>query len=516
MGLLSKLFWAETPDTALRETAQQYADSYELLQERLAELELALEDQDWVKLAGSSDRELSRDGLRKICKLARVMWIKNPVIKQGVGIQTRYVFAQGVTVRARHAAVNDVLQAFLDDTRNRQVFSGHQARMQLETTLQIDANLFFAFFPNVATGKVQVRTIPFDEIEEVITNPEDAAEPWYYRRRWQQGTTYREALYPDWRYAKPPASYDGLPVEQVPVYHVATNKLQDMRFGVSEVYASLDWARAYKDFLSDWATIVRAYSKFAWQLTTKGGAKGVAAAKTKLGTTLSASSGRETNPAPVAGSTFIATEGVSMQPIKTAGATTSADDGRRMLLMAAAGMGISEHYFGDPSTGNLATAKSMERPMELMFVDRQALWADILRAICDYVIDWAVRAPSGTLHQQTTVDDEGLEVITLPLDDETGEPIDRSLTITFPPILEKDTAALVGAFKTVATLDGQAPQSMDLKTFLGLTLPLLGVADVDEMLANLFPEEEEATPEDGRVAEALRQLAEATRELAVR
>jgi len=66
------------------------------------------------------------------------------------------------------------------------------------------------------------------------------------------------------------------------------------------------------------------------------------------------------------GGTFVTTPGTRLEPIKTSGITTSMDDARRLMLMVCSATGINEPYLtGDPSTGNLATAKTMERPMEL-------------------------------------------------------------------------------------------------------------------------------------------------------
>jgi hypothetical protein len=53
--------------------------------------------------------------------------------------------------------------------------------MQQEQELQLNGNIFYIFF----TGKdetVTVRTIPFSQVREIISNPEDAQGPWFYRR----------------------------------------------------------------------------------------------------------------------------------------------------------------------------------------------------------------------------------------------------------------------------------------------------------------------------------------------
>jgi hypothetical protein len=348
--------------SAMQEAIAQRDETLELLRERLAELELALEDTGWTRLGAGGEREFSRDALRRINQLARLYWLKNPLVKRAVLTQTQYVFGQGVTIQARHALVNEVIQEFLDDPKNQAELTSHQARMIKETELQCFGNLFFVFFVNKSTGRVRVRTIPVDEIEEIITNPEDSKEPWFYKRVWTQNRLdlatgrsvpeTRTAYYPDWRYqpaGAKPMTIGGHPVEwDTPVFHVAVNKLSDMKFGVSEIYAAFDWARAYKEFLENWATIVKAYARFAWQVTTKGGAKGVTTVKEKFKTALTTQAS-ETNPPPATASMFIGTEGVKLEPVRTAGATTHADDGRRLLLMVSAATGIFEHYFGDPS-----------------------------------------------------------------------------------------------------------------------------------------------------------------------
>lgn len=532
----------------LRETVEQFENTTELFQERLAELELALEDQGWARMAADGDTDFSRGALRQIAKMARIYWLKNPLIKRSVYIQTSYVFGLGVNIQARHELVSEVVQGFLLDLKNQAELTSHQARMAKESELQVDANLFFALFVHPVTGHVRVRTIPFGEIEDVIYNPDDAKDPWYYKRvrtkRWfdmnrgewrtKEETTYYPAMRHNPRGGHP-RTIGGAPVEwSTVVYHVGVNKLSDMKFGVSELYAAIDWAKAYKDFLQDWATIVKSYARFAWQFTTKGGSRGVAQVKSKLGSALGASNGAETNPAPAAGSIAINTEAGKLEPIKTAGATTDAEDGRRMLLMVCAATGIYEHYFGDPSTGNLATSQSMERPMEIMFKDRQTLWKDVLVDLLSFVVDCAAKAPASPLAAGAIVskNEYGEEIVTLGLDPETGEPIDRHVDVDFPDILSHDVKQRVEAIISAGTLDGKTPAGVDLKTLTKMLLVALGEDNVDAMIEVLFPEgwEEEraaadaeklakamaiqADQQDAGMAEAVRDLREAVRKLA--
>jgi hypothetical protein len=476
------------------------SENYQL-SERLASLELALESANWRLLTMQAEQEFSRDGLRLIVELCRVMFLKNPLVKRAVEVKRLYLWGQGISVKAEDESLQGVLTAFLEDHKNQAELTSHQARMAKEVERQTDGNLFFVFFVNSVTGRVRVRTIPLEEIDTIICNPDDAKDPWYYRRAWTQsrldvaggGTEVRtmNAYYPDWRYTPTvrPPMIGGVPVRwETPIYHVKTGGFSNWQFGVPEVYAALDWARAYKEFLEDWASIVRAYRRFAFQLTTPGGKNAIAAAKTKLSSTYgSGGTGAETNPAPVVGSTFITSEG-NLTPVKTSGATVSAEDGRRLLLMVAAAVGLPETFFGDVSVGTLATAESLDRPTELLMRDLQTLWADIHQGIFDFVLLQAAKAPQGPLRGLATVQREtdGGEIV------ETiawNADINPHIDIDFPPIRSAGTDEQVSAIIKAATLDGKPlAGTLDLPTVTRMLLVALGEDDVEEVMAILFPE----------------------------
>lgn len=500
----------------------------ELLKESLAELEMSLAQDSvgWESIGDMGDTEFTRAAIRRIGRLARLNWLKNPLIRSAVDTQMVYVFGQGVTIRANDPEVNEVVQAFLDDAKNQAEFTSHQSRQLKEIDLRLLGNIFFVFFIDGATGRVRVRTLPVDQVEEIVCNPEDAKEPWFYLRDWTQVNVegmaeLHKVAYPDWRYSQDtkPDIVRGYAVDwDHPVYHVKTGCMGDMRFGVSEVYPALDWAKAYKMFLEDWATLTRAYSRFAHKLTLPSN-KLVAGAKAKLGTTYgNTGSFSETNPPPVTGSTFIAGPGVDISPVRIGGANVSMEDGRRLLLMVAAAVGLPESFFGDVSVGNLATAKSLDRPTELRMRNRQTLWGDIHIAIIGYAIEQAVRA--GALKGQVYHEEDGTPRIELAPDPETGEPRDATVTVDWPSILEHNTPELVTSIVTAATMNGQ-PQAglIEPKTVSKLLLQALNVDDVDSLLDELYPpvddnEDQGETPDAGKpptisdFANALREVRE--------
>lgn len=490
------------------------SDNYQVteLLERIDALEYALESPEWRRLTTAADEEFTRAGLRNITQLCRIMFLKNPLIKRGVSVKRFYVWGQGWSVKVKDEAVQDVIDAFLYDQKNDDVIGSHEARMQLEVELETDGNLFFCFFINKVTGRIRVRNITFDQIEDVVRNPDDSKEPWFYKRVWPEeefsfeggivSTKQQTAYYPDWRYmpVNQPTAIGGHPIHwDKPIYHVRIGGFSNWKFGISEIYDAIDWAAAYKNFLEDWASIVRAYRRFAFQLSTPASSRAVTAAKTKLNTTLGAVGG-ETNPPPLTGSTFIASEGHNLQPVRTSGATVGAEDGRRLSLMVAASAGLPETFYGDASIGSLATAKSLDRPTELMMEDRQTFWSDVYTNILAFVELWAIKAPQGALKGMATVtqvNEDGQWTETV----EWHEDTDDDISVSFPPILQSDIPQMVEATIKAATLgaSGQLAGTIDLPTLSRTLLTLIGVPDVDEIVERLFPNGEvpEEEPVEG-------------------
>jgi hypothetical protein len=503
----------------LKEDNAIKSENLELMKESIQVLEMQLAEQGWVQLFGGGGpyaRELSRVALGRINDLVRVYWLKNPLIKRAVTLQALYVFSQGVDIKANDSDIDDLVQKFLEDRKNKVSFTSHQAQMANDMELTAFGNLFFALLTDPDSGRVIVRLIPFDEVMEIDTNPHDIKEVWFYKRQFMQqtldyltGTLVTRAYvqwHPDWKYQPPedqrPEKIGLYDVRwDAPIYHVGINKLADMKFGVSDIYSGLDWAQAYKQFLENLSKVWQALARFAFDLKTKGGSAAVQASKQKMekmahqkSPEIGWAEGR-----PVA-SVFSHSEGVELSAIKTSGATTSAEDGNKLLLMVCSATGIFQHYLsGDPGKGNMATAKTMERPMELQFLNRRTLWADSIKDILQYVIDQSIIAPNGMLHEigeLATDDYTGEQVVVMgKKSDENGEETDelvsREIAVSFPPLLEHDITESVNAIVNAATLGGNGlAGTIDMKTLSKRLFEVLDIAGSDDLLASIYPEDD--------------------------
>ena len=188
-----------------------------------------------------------------------------------------------------------------------------------------------------------------------------------------------------------------------------------------------------------------------------------------------------------------------MSPIKTAGMATSPDDARQIRLMAGAGMGIMEHYFGDAGNANLATATAMELPMLKKFAARQRLWESVYSNILTYVVAQGIEAGRiSSVQVQEHEDARGRIVNRRMITD--GQQV---LSVKAPPILRSDLKSVSDAMETLMASNlipakeasRYAMNAMDLPNTEALLIDMYGEGGAEPMA----PEEEPApaeTPEN--------------------
>jgi hypothetical protein len=481
----------------LREDLGVAVNNTELLQESIADLENQLREPGWIRMSAMAEIEFSRAGLKEISSACRLMSIKNPLIVRGLSLRAAYIWGQGVEISARATGrrdendaeqdVNAVVQAFLDDEANTRTLWGEEARVRLDRSLSTDGNLFCTLFTKPTTGRVQARMLPFDQIDDIVTNPEDESEPWFYRRKWNQHTIdpatgvssdvkVMERLYPDvsFRPLVRPRKYGQVDVAwDSPVVHLKVNDLLGWKWGIGDVYSAVDWARAYKDFLTDWARLMKSLSKYAWRLTATG-SKGALAARNRIAQVPSFNSAGEPN---TAGSTAAMTSDLKLESVSKSGATLDSESGRPIAAMAAAGLGLPvTMLLCDPGvTGARATAQTLDGPTEKVMQQRQAIWAGFLRRILGYVIQESARAPQGALKAKFGRDADGRETMLLAGD------TDKTINVIWPDLDDIDPAIIVKAI-VEASSTGTIPPELVLQLLLGA----LGVRDIDEILEGLL------------------------------
>ena len=425
--------------------------SLQVLTEAVTIYQRTLEDVGWMNL---SMDETIQDvmigvGFKKMIRRCKMYFYRNPLAGLWVNLTTDFVFGEGVSEpKAADEKVQEIISKFWNDPDNKVSLTSYQAQTLLSNKIQYEGNLFFVLFTDTV-GDVRVRIMNTEEVADIIRDSEDRMRPMWYKlnmadRKYNFGSDNYELSMtkikycPDWNNLKPEEA--GVPGEKImedaAIFHVKVNCDINDKFGIPDLFRGIDWIKANKEASEDLATLVRSLSTLAWKKKIKGGQTAVNSLKTALHAKTDL-----TNIGPGAGSTQIENQAIDTTPvdIKTGGTAINETSIRQSKLMVCAASRIFEHYYGDPSTGNLATATTMELPMVKKFKGYQKLWTDVYDAILLYQIMKKVEI--GVLKGGTIVYDEKNRRNILTTD------FDRKIDIDFPDILSKDPKIVAEALE---------------------------------------------------------------------
>lgn len=444
-------------DAAVR--AETFDEFYSLIESSVDNVLQQLDTNQWTSLTHHGLNQLTPDLNRperlKLVELARLYYLKDPLIHQATSLITNYTFADGLRFSCNNPEWMKELQDFWDDEDNQLELTSQQAQEQKSIDLIIDGEIFFVLFRE-PDGRVKVRTIAPEEVTEVITHPDDYRRNLYYQRKFTPSAfnfktgLYDNALgivreetyyYADWRNYEIGGwgfEQDMEAVKPGVVYQIATNRVGRQKRGNTETYPALDWVKAHREMLQNWVTIVKAYATLAWKAKAKGGDdRDLTRIREKLQNFLPAynpTSGQLAQPGGTAG-VAIENDNLSLTPMKTAGMATDPADSRQIRLMAGAGLGIMEHYFGDAGNANLATAQAMELPMLKKFSARQRFWENVFASLMTFVIISGVESGrvAGTV-------DRNVDSVGRVTSKRLVVAKDEGIVVQAPPILQKNIA----------------------------------------------------------------------------
>lgn len=354
--------------TAYRERPYLYAQSPEDLITRLGEVDPQLID---VLLRQIRDAEVSPigDEMTRVTmvKEARSLAVWDVVTKRIISLWKDYAFATAPAITPLDPDAQSILDEFLKSPQNKRLF-GARSVGNLSDMVLTDGEIFFVFFVSTLDGSCIVRTIPTEEITEIICDPEDKLSPWLYKRNVIDNGASQEIYYRDWL-ADPKkaetripqgaqkADHDGTAVV---VLHCAHNTNQGSLRGWPLITPGSNWSRAYRNFLQDRAAVNRAAAMLVEKVKVKGGSRAVDAVRARLESSLvnsASSTGIEQNPKPAAGSTWVENEALSREWMnRPTGATDAEKDGAPLLAQAGLAGNIYPHYLGRGESFRLATA----------------------------------------------------------------------------------------------------------------------------------------------------------------
>ncbi|MDN5760597.1 MAG: hypothetical protein L0H59_19090, partial [Tomitella sp.] len=344
--------------------------------------------------------------------------------------------------------------------------------------------------------------VPPEQVTDIITDPEDAATPWLYKRVYttrvvEQGYTgltrtrreTRTVYYPhvDFRPLQRARTIDGHAVKwDQPVVHDAVNRPSGSRWGVPDTLAAIPWARGYKDFLEDWARLHKALATVAFRATAKT-KRGAAQVREKFATVPADGSG--------VGGVAVTGEGQTFEAVSKSGATIDANSSKPLAGMVAAAMDQPvTMLLADPgSTGARAVAETLDRPLELERSLRREVDADLIRSVLGHVIRESVRAPGGALKGTIRRDPNSQrEIIDLSGDQQ------HDISVDWPPLDKVDVKTVMEALEIADGLD-----KVDPLTVARLVLVAIGVSDVDGELELVKDEDGNFVPPSSTVGDTV-------------
>lgn len=391
--------------------------------------------------------ELAPERRRRIAQKSRVALKFDPLASAEAQLLADFAFAKGVPIpTARDKKVQQVIEEAWTDANNEEKLTGFAAQRRLSNELLTAGELFPTLY--VAGGRIRVGRLDPDTVEAVVPDPEDRLRPLWYmvrERKFKWDFTNDHAAFdqdlgkdgqPKIRYWKHWRNYDdavaerdqGLvgedeePLETPPeskmakglVYHVAINQTGEELRGNPPWSRSLRFFEAMNVLVESHVVQAQAASTFIARRVMKGSPKQVArAAASVMGhiSELGAASrfdseqnraGMSERPArfapgapapPAPGSWWNENESSKLEALNlNSGAGQMAQTAQIVRAPIAAAAGFGQHYLGDASDANLATASTLELPSTMRVTSWQQHFEDMLRWFTDRAIEAAVKS----------------------------------------------------------------------------------------------------------------------------
>lgn len=449
--------------------------SPQALIEQLAEVDPRLVDlltrsiMNYQLIGGGDSSEQLRIQIIKEC---RSLYLTDPLTQFCVELWTDYAFGESPNLTAADPSAQEVWDEFWTADRNAPVL-GDRELYNLSVTQLNDGELFLAMFASTLDGETTCRTIPTEEIKEILYDPEDKRVVLYYRRDFTGEAGLTTLYYPDWHAtedqlarAKLPAdakkAQDAIKGTDVVVIQAAFRKVNGRGWPLAT--ASIDWSRAYKNFLQDRAAVTKAAASVVEKIKAKGGQRAIDALRRSIGSSIPGSTDSyETNPPPAAGSIWLENESLTREWLnRPTNAGDAEKDGASLARQAGLGMKLYLNWLGHGESFRLATATSMEGPTLKSFNRYNSFWASIWRDMFKVVAGFAEEY-GGKSFDSSDAQVSSDRIINLSTDD---------LVKASTSLNDMVDRALIGG----------APAQAAAQTLLKTVLETIGIQGVDEIL----------------------------------
>lgn len=354
----------------------------EVLREQLTwNAMLQAEDKNWTKVLGGGMGDVANGPTLDDVKL----WserlreaLGNVHMQRGLRLRTNNIWSGNIHYNedalpkgsGRKVQTKDRVH----DPLNQRNFFGSQAHDERESALYTDGAYLVLGDP--ADWSLEPYSI--DTVGAVALNPRRRDEVIAYRFDYTDYSTpiptqRREWHYTDLANARRGKPGFGIKVERgetAPdervVFDLQVNTQVGWAFGVPDSLTAYAWAKVYRDFIMNGKVMSDAMAQFAFQVAT-GSKKETETAAARIAQPSDA------------GSTLIGAN--TLVPLQTAGKGYDFESGRSLLAIVASALEVSVFALGSDTTGQGASATSLDLPTRLAMESRRQLHIDYDRRV---------------------------------------------------------------------------------------------------------------------------------------
>jgi hypothetical protein len=295
-------------------------------------------------------------------------WRVNPIARRIVKLISMFVVGEGISVQSDHKATADYLGLWWNHPLNR---LGRSVISFCDEATR-SGNLFFLCTVDSSTGMLFVRAVPADQVEEIITAPNDIQQELAYKP-----TAQDAPLWP---------AYD--PVQRVTrgtdslttpfMLHYAYNQPVGIAWGEPDLAPMLPWIGRYSSWLEDRARLNKFRQAFMFILRGKFPDRATQLARQRE---------INSNPPP-SGSVLVTDESESWGVLSPELSSFEAgEDGLSLKKMIAVGAGIPPHFLAEPESSTRTTAEAAGTPTFRGLEQTQQFFLDILREIAQIAVE---------------------------------------------------------------------------------------------------------------------------------
>ena len=286
-------------------------------------------------------------------------WRINPIARRIVKLISMFVVGEGIKVQSDHKATDEFLRVWWNHPLNR---LGRGCVSFCDEATR-SGNLFFLCTRDEANGMLYIRAVPADQIEEIVTSPNDV----------QQELAFK----PVRQDISPWPAYDRTNQQPFFMLHYAYNQPVGVAWGEPDLAPMLPWIGRYSSWLEDRARLNR--FRFSWLIVWKRKWESEAAKAAK-------NAELRANP-PASGGWFLLDQEDTLEmPSPNLDSADAERDGLSLKKMIAVGAGFPTHYLAEPESSTRTTAEAAGTPTFRGLEQTQTFFLDILSEIAQIAV----------------------------------------------------------------------------------------------------------------------------------